>query len=110
MEHSEFTKNEVPADLRARYEAVKEEVEPYYSIKHLIVSDDQEWTRAKLWCYNRVEKITIDGDWKYNDDDCSNFCFFLRNLREFEVINSKGTFFSEDGALYANIKRGKFSA
>lgn len=80
-----------------------------YSIKHLVVSDDKEWRREELWSYDCVEKITINGDWKYNDDDCSNFCSYLWNLREFEVINSKGIFFTEDGALYANIKRGEFS-
>ena len=80
-----------------------------YSIKHLVVSDDKEWKREDLWSYDCVEKITIDGDWKYNDDDCSNFCSYLWNLREFEVINSKGIFFAEDGALYANVKRGEFS-
>lgn len=81
---------------------------PDYSIKHLVVSGDREWTREMLWSYDRVEKITIDGDWVYNDDDCSNFCSYLHNLKEFEVINSKGTFFIEDGALYAYIKSGEF--
>ena len=75
-----------------------------YSIKHLFVTDDIVWTRDMLWSYGQVEKITIIGNWIYKDDDCSNFCLYLRNLKEFEVLDSIGVFFTEDGALYANIK------
>jgi hypothetical protein len=77
-----------------------------FSIKQLIVTKDKEWTRDLLWSYGQVEKITIIGDWLYHDDDCSNFCLYLQNLKEFEVVDSNGIFFTEGGALYANIKRG----
>lgn len=76
-----------------------------YSIKHLIVTKDKDWTRDMLWSYGQVEKITIIGNWLYHDDDCSNFCLYLKDLKAFEVVDSEGVFFAENGALYANIKR-----
>lgn len=83
-----------------------------YSVKHLLVSDDKQWCRDDLWSYDRVEKITINGDWEYVDgvkDDISGCCSYLQHLKEFEVINSSKGLFVEDGALYAYVKGGMAS-
>lgn len=74
-------------------------------IRHLTIRAHQEWTREKLWFFSKVEKITIEGDFQYDDDSCDNFCKGLPWLYELEVRESD-TFFVEDGALYAYFKEG----
>ena len=75
-----------------------------YSIKELVIVNNQmiEW---RDFCdYDKVKTVYIVKDFDI-DDDCGNHFGGMKSLERFVVCNEKSRFYTEDGVLFVNIEK-----
>lgn len=75
-----------------------------YSIEKYVINNHRTIQYDDLVNFDRVKKVIIISDFDISID-CANHFAGMKSLEQFEVVDNRSRFYTENGVLYANITK-----